>query len=85
MPTTVQTQLQPTTGSTDPLIEQSNANKLVDHAPRDSGSVPSSDCETPLHAPDQKNIIETKLEEAFGKEEHDREISGAGVGNHPMA
>ena len=64
--------------TTDPLLEQSTHNKLSEPAPATSGSQPPVPPEQ-----GEKNVAEAKLEEAFGKVEHDREISGAGVGNHP--
>lgn len=71
--------------SSDPLLEQSSHNKFTDHAPKNSGSAPSSDAETPAADREEKNIIETKLEQAFDKAGHDKEVCGAGVGRHPPA
>ena len=85
MPTTSAASQPAVATASDPLLEQSSHNKLTDHVPRDSGSLPSSDSETPLHGSDQKNLFEEKLEQAFDKSGHDKEVSGAGVGNHPMA
>ena len=67
---------------TDPLVEQSEHNTLNKQTPLHSGSLPRVEAEANEQT-SQKNIIETKMEEAFGKEQHDKEISGAGVGSHP--
>ncbi len=68
----------------DPLLAQASDNKNVTDDPvKQSGSAPKTDSEHDKAPKPEKNIIETKLEKAFGKEEHEQEISGAGVGSHP--
>lgn len=66
----------------DPLVEQTSVNKANQTPPIQSGSHPQVAAEE--GSPTRKeNPVESLLEHAFGKDVHDQEISGAGVGNHP--
>ena len=73
---------QTTATSSDPLLEQSNLNKINEDAPISSGSHPPVQVEdgSTQH---ETNTFEKKLDEAFAVHEHDKELTGAGVGAHP--
>lgn len=66
----------------DPLLEQAMGNKINDGVPLDQGSRPLLQSE-PDKDTHETNVFETKMDRAFGAEEHKQEIGGAGVGNHP--
>lgn len=71
--------------TTDPLLEQASSNRLTTEAPTASGSAPLSEgerAEGKAEESAQKNPMESKMEEVFDQETHQKEMGGAGVGTH---
>ena len=74
---------QTTTTAFDPLLQQAGDNKVNESPPTSSGSHPPVEQEAGKQT-HEESVVEEKLARAFGKSEHDKELSGAGVGNHPV-
>ena len=65
----------------DPLTSQAVVNSLRNPAPNESGSASKVSSEEAKRERDE-NVLELKMEDAFGGEEKGQELGVAGVGAH---